>query len=296
MHNLVFSEKQIRFNLPSNKSFLVWLSHDVDRLHKTFYQALYYSYKNRTNHHLIRYFKRENPYWNINKILSLEDEYKVKSTFFFLNEHMKPKLFKFKTYPIALGRYNIHAPHIKEIIKKVYKNKWEVGLHGSYYSFTNKNLLEDEKKTLEEIIQGSVDGIRQHYLNLTIPETWRIHQSLGLKYDASYGSATEIGYLNNIYYPFRPFNDEFIVFPLNIMEKALFQKKKNLNQIWADALKIINQAHEKKTLLSILWHQRVFDELDFPGHVRIYRQIIEECLKRNAIFCTGKNIFNFVKY
>jgi len=45
--------------------------------------------------------------------------------------------------------------------------------------------------------------------------------------------------------------------------------------------------------LSILWHQRVFNEKEFPGYLEIYEKIIQECKKRNAWFATGKEIYEW---
>ena len=61
-------------------------------------------------------------------------------------------------------------------------------------------------------------------------------------------------------------------------------------------LNIIETAQEKKTLLSLLWHQRVFNEHDFPGYTEIYERLIEECLKRDAQFCTGMDIDSYLNH
>ena len=290
-----YIDNQIQFNLPPNKKFFVWLSHDVDRVYKTFLHSCFYAIKERNIHHFSGYFQGTNSYWNFERILSLESKHNVKSTFFFLNERMKANLLNPKSFILAKGRYNILNPEIQKIIRTIDEEGWEVGLHGSYNSYLDESLLDKEKQTLENIIQHPIAGIRQHYLNLSIPETWKIQKSLGLKYDASFGLTRDVGFRDEVYYPFRPFNDEFIVFPLTIMERPLFDLSKNTDDAWQTCLKLINIAEEKGTLLSLLWHQRIFDENGFPGYRQMYEKIIIECLKRGAQFCTGKDIFHYIK-
>jgi len=289
-----YTDKQVRFTLPSSKKFLVWLSHDVDRVYKTFFHSIYYAINERNIRHFLDYFKKGNPYWNFERIMSLESKHGVRSTFFFLNESMKASVLQPRSFILAKGRYEILDPKIQEIIRKVDHDGWEVGVHGSYESYKNQPLLENEKQTLEGIVNHPVTGIRQHYLNLSIPQTWKIQKSVGLKYDASYGLTQDIGFRDQVFYPFRPFNDEFIVFPLTIMEKPLFDRSKDLEDAWETCLKWIGLAEKKGTLLSLLWHQRIFDEHGFPGYREIYERIIVECLKRDAQFCTGKDIHNYI--
>lgn len=289
------TKNQIRFRLPQGKKFLVWLSHDVDRVHKQFYQSFYYSIRHLRLSHLLNYYRGQNTYWNFDKILDIEKKHGVQSTFFFLNESIKFNWLKPKTFVLAKGRYRIDEHRIVEVIRNIDRKGWEVGVHGSYNSFNDRALLFKEKSTLEEIVGHEVIGSRQHYLNLSIPETWQMHKDLGFKYDASFGSSHAPGFYKNVYYPFRPFNDHFIVFPLTIMEKALLGTYRDIPKAWQACLDIVKIAEEKQTLLSFLWHQRVFSTQDFPGYSDIYERIIEECQRRGALFCTGRDIFQYIQ-
>ena len=171
------TEKLIKPKLPAGKSFLVWLSHDVDRVYKTLAHAFYYFIKNRKWHHLGHYFQGFNTYWNFEKIISLEAKHGVKSTFFFLNESMQAKWTDFKSFVLAKGRYDIRDPKIVKTIKLLDARGWEIGIHGSYRSYNDRQLLKKEKEILEEILGHPIESIRQHYLNLTIPETWQIQKA-----------------------------------------------------------------------------------------------------------------------
>ncbi|MFB6088948.1 MAG: hypothetical protein ABEK36_04180, partial [Candidatus Aenigmatarchaeota archaeon] len=133
-----------------------------------------------------------------------------------------------------------------KIIKQIHKlNKggWETGLHGSYYSYKDKEKLNQEKKDLEAVLADKVHGIRQHHLNLDIPETWQYQEKTGLEYDTSLGLKNSIGFRWGTCFPFHPLNPNtkqqlsILELPLIIMDTPLFYGKKD---IWPEIQRIIN--------------------------------------------------------
>ena len=211
----------------------------------------------------------------------LWQEYNVKSTFFFLNESIKFNPFSISNWKLSVGRYNIESPKVVQIIQWLDKNGWEIGVHGSYNSYKNKELLLKEKKTLENIVGHEIIGVRQHYLNLN-DQTWQLQQNCGFKYDSSFGYTASIGFKDNKITPFRPCQDNFIVFPLMIMDSCFM----NTVNRWEKFSEIIQTVQRKDALLVMNWHQRVFNEKEFPEYKEIYIKIIEECRERHAQFYT----------
>ncbi len=259
---------------PENYKFAVGLSHDVDEVKKT-YQYLTHFFKSFRPYHFTSLFSKKEPYWNFEKIMALEDKYKVKSTFFFLHETKKISLFHPKEIPIMLGKCSFLEKKIREVMITLQNGGWEIGLHGSYESYLNKELMQQEKRLLEEILNKPVMGIRQHYLMLKIPRTWEIQKDLGFKYDASFGSNKTIGFPVDTHFPFRPFNDYFLVLPLAVMDYVLFKTDRTPQKIWERCRNLILDAEKKNALLIILWHQRTFNEEEFPQASKIYENIIK---------------------
>ncbi|MFW6195836.1 MAG: polysaccharide deacetylase family protein [Thermoplasmatota archaeon] len=266
--------------------FALCLTHDVDRPYKT-YQSLYYGLKEFDFYHIKTAFSNERPYWQFENIMELEEELGVRSTFYFLNEKnlLKDKSpkewFKPKNWKLYTGRYDIQIDEIKNIIRKLDEGGWEVGLHGSHDSYDDVERLNYEKEVLEDILGHEIHGIRQHYLNLKKPDTWKNHRKVGLKYDASLGSSDEYGF----HYGYKvkhPFDEDFAVFPLTIMESALMGSIESVKDAWNECEKLLKKAKKNNAVMTILWHPRTFNEREFPGYAKIYQKMIEKAQKMDG--------------
>lgn len=271
-------------------SFALLLTHDVDRPYKT-YQSLYYAItgggSGSRRYHLSSLLSSTNPYWQFDRIASLEDELGVRSAFYFLSEQ---SLFRdrpprewatMEGWMLYAGRYELDDPRIREQIERLDAEGWEVGLHGSYESYRDADRLAAEKAELEAALGHSVQGGRQHHLNLEVPETWRRHRDLGLRYDSSLGSSDEYGFQHG-HGVVRPFDDEFVVFPLTIMEQSLPDPGVDFETAWDACLDVLREAREQTAVATVLWHPRHFSSRDFPGHTRLYRRLIEHALDAGA--------------
>jgi peptidoglycan/xylan/chitin deacetylase (PgdA/CDA1 family) len=269
---------------PDGRKFALCLTHDVDRVEKSWWHCAYYVLRTGNLYHLKSLFTRgiDRPYWNFEKIMALEKKHGVRSTFFFLNETKKFELLNFKTYMLGLGRYNLHDQGIVEIIKQLDEGGWEVGVHGSYDSYANRDLLADEKKALESITGKPVLGVRQHYLRLSVPETWRIQRDVGFMYDTSFGFRDRVSFRDGKFLPFKPLKDYFMVIPLAIMDGPLFDSSTDTGEAWRTCKEMIEQAERRGAVLTVLWHNNRFNEAEWPGQMRIYERIIEECKERGA--------------
>lgn len=287
------SMNDVGFDWPNNKKFAVCLTHDVDRVKKT-YQYIYEFLKTRRSYHLRSIFGDKEPYWNFEKIMEIENKYNVKSTFFFLNEKRKFNFSHILKLSLSLGCYSFYEEKIAEIIQKLHNDGWEIGLHGSYDSYTNKDLLKKEKSELEEVLGEEVIGIRQHFLNLKIPRTWEIQHGVGFLYDTSFGFSNIVGFRDQKYSPFRPFNNSFLEIPVSIVDGALFWNYKGKEIIWNNCTNLINEAEKHNGVLTLIWHQRVFNDDEFPGWSRIYEEIIKECVRRDAYFGRSIDIYQRV--
>ncbi len=277
---------------PDNKRFAVCLTHDVDRVRKT-YQYITHSKKG-SFFKMWQSFKSREPYWNFGKIMKIEDKFGVRSTFFFLQESKKINLSKPKEWVLSGGKYKFNDKQVCGIIQLLDRNGWEIGLHGSYDSYQNIGLLNREKALLENVTGHQILGVRQHYLNLNIPGTWNIQKAAGFKYDSSFGFRDNIGFRDGKLFPFSPFNDDFVVIPLVVMDSYLFGLSKDSREAWAKVESLLSLAEKYSALLTILWHQRIFNDNEFPDYSILYERLIKRSIEMNAWIAKCIDIYNLI--
>lgn len=265
-----------------NERFAVCLTHDVDRPYKT-YQAIPDAIAERDLSRLAPLFSDANPYWQFEEVMALEERLGVRSAFYFLNEpslFAKPK--RLWADPSRwlehLGRYDVTAPEIRDVVRRLDRGGWEIGLHGSYDSAHDADRLCHEKTVLEGVLGHEIGGVRQHHLRIDPPETWRTHAAMGLSYDTSLGSSTECGFTHG-YRPRRPLDDDFVVFPLTIMEVAL---SGNTDRAWNECERLLEEARENDAVMTVLWHPRYLNEREFPGHRGLYERLVKRALEMGA--------------
>jgi peptidoglycan/xylan/chitin deacetylase (PgdA/CDA1 family) len=257
----------------------------VDRPYKT-YQAVYEALFTADLSPVIDLLSGENPYWQFEEIMSLERELGVRSTFFFLTaervfERPLREWFSRRNIIEHLGRYDIEDPEMVDVIESLNYGGWEVGLHSSYHSFDNRDRLNYEKRRIESVLGKTITGCRQHYLNLEEPATWRHQSSLGLSYDASLGSAEEVGFHHG-YDVKKPLDNEFVVFPLTAMEVALPSPSLSPDHAWDTCQSLLVEAKENSGVMTVLWHPRYFSETEFPGYKQLYRKLVIEAISMGA--------------
>lgn len=269
----------------ADHSFACCLTHDVDRPFKT-YQSLFNAVVNQNPSQLVDLLPHRNPYWTFEEILEIETDLDVRSSWYFLDEQslLADRPFRewvdTSAWRLYAGRYSLDDERIQTLVRKLDDGGWEVGLHGSYESYQNQELLAREKARLESILGHEVEGIRQHYMNLDRPETWERQRALGLEYDTSVGSAESMGFEEG-YRPLRPFDDEFVVFPLTIMDTAVPDPAEDWERAWGQCESLLKEARDNEAVMTVLWHPRYFST-DHPGHAELYRALIERAQELGA--------------
>ena len=286
---------------PEGKEFAVCLTHDVDEIKKT-YQWITYPLRCMKNGSLHRLYlqgvsfhhkiKGREPYWTFEQVLHIERSKNVRSTFFFLQETGKVHLHDYKTWRHAGRRYKFSDKKIASCMQDMDLKGWEVGLHGSFHSFIDFETFKSEKEDLQTVLGDRIWGVRQHNLNLRIPDTWIIQNKAGLAYDTTLGCNDSIGFRWGTCFPFRFCHNnaaepmDLIEIPLIVEDTAYFRSK----DPWKDFLEIADSVKNVHGIMTLLWHHSVFNEIEFPGWGPAYEQMIDFCLKKDAWITTAKEI------
>ena len=289
---------------PEGKNCAVCLTHDVDEVKKT-YQWVTYSLKlikqgNFGNlipqcRSLIEKLKGHEPYWTFDEIIRIEGSRRVKSSFFFLKETGKVCLSDRRTWRHLGRRYDFNAPNVRKLLHELHSRGWEVGLHGSFYSYLDPAKLRSEKEALENSLGAAVIGGRQHNLNLKIFETWLNQERAGLSYDSTLGYNDCLGFRWGISFPFRPYypkenrNLNILQIPLAIEDLPYFRHQ----QPWDKFLNVFSSVKQTHSVLTLLWHHSVFNENEFPGWGSDYAKILDHAQQQNAWIGSAKQIYEW---
>ena len=93
-------------------------------------------------------------------------------------------------------------------IKTLQDTHAQIGLHPSYKSNDQLDILQKEKKSLEVYLREPITASRQHYLFLRLPDTYRNLVSLGITDDYTMGYSHSTGFRAGIAVPFLWFDLE----------------------------------------------------------------------------------------
>jgi peptidoglycan/xylan/chitin deacetylase (PgdA/CDA1 family) len=281
-----------RVEYPDGKKFAICLTHDTDVVgfsRSTLVREMVRAMRERRVGMSLRILaskikKRLSPVWNFEQIMSLEQKYGAKSSFYFL----------------ALDRddqdFNFRIEELKKELKDIIDGGWEVGLHGGHKAFDDLNQIREEKERLENVTQKQVIGYRNHYLRFRVPTTWELLKTAGFKYDATFGYADCVGFRNGMCHPFRPFNlntdddIDILEIPLIVMDRTLSTYMQlDMKNAWEMVKRIIDTVERYRGVATILWHNT---SMRGTG-LEFYEQILKYCHERNAWMTSGESIWDW---
>lgn len=216
--------------------------------------------------------QRSDPFNTFDFVLKQAEKYGFKSVFFFL-----------------LANYGVNdknVPHtsrkFRSLIKSV-NDYCKVGIHPSYASTDEPELLQMEANRLKEIIHMPVTHSRQHFLKIDIPRSYRELLEVEVYNDYSMGYASELGFRASTCTPFLFFDLEqnrqtrLRVYPYSLMEATLkYYMGKNPEDAMQYFKPIIDRVKNVNGLLCTLWHN---DSLSDYGEWEGWRKVYEDMLE-----------------
>jgi peptidoglycan/xylan/chitin deacetylase (PgdA/CDA1 family) len=212
--------------------------------------------------------RRPDPYWNFEKVMELEARAGYRSTFFFVPEAASAD----RDPP-----YELDTPPLRQLLVRLGAGGWEVGVHGNYDSHLDAASLRAQREKLERVWGEQVRGVRQHYLRLEVPETFRAQMEAGFAYDGTVGYRSHVGFRAGAAFPFHPFDPttgqkmDLLELPLAVMDGPLFwQLKLSPSEASARTLALLDRVRSVGGLAVLLWHQRAWHDRRYPGWGQVY--------------------------
>ncbi len=163
----------------------------------------------------------------------------------------------------------------------------EIGIHPSYASSMQPALMVMETNRLSKILKLEVERSRQHFLKLTLPETYRNLINNDISHDYSMGYAEAPGFRASICTPF-PFFDldqdsitNLMIHPFAIMDGTLVDYLKLSPQKATETInKLIREVKNVGGTFIPLWHNTTLnDEGLWKGWLEVYIKMVEEGIR-----------------
>jgi hypothetical protein len=171
----------------------------------------------------------------------------------------------------------------KEMMDFTQKIGYKIGLHPGYLTWKNHDLMQEQKRDLEQWIGENMTLTRQHYLRFAFPETADQIQNLGFKEDSTLGYRDKIGFRCGTGFPYRLYDFQhekaydwyekpLIVMDISILREAKFDAKK-MFLLWEN----FKKANETNTHITINFHNSAFFEPDISGFPlsELYQKMIQ---------------------
>jgi hypothetical protein len=222
----------------------------------------------------------KDPFDTYDLIDSIHEQAGVKPIFFILVAARKNTLDK---------NHDPKNRRFQHVIKHISLSH-EIGIHPSYRSNRKQGILSEEIASLEKILQKKVTRSRQHFLMLTLPNTYRNLIACCIEEDFSMGYADKPGYRASTGHSFlwydlyREEPTSLRIHPFQVMDVTL----KNYNQFGpAHATVICRKMIEKAKLLGspfcMIWHNSSLDEKGrWAGWTQLYTSLIHMASNKQA--------------
>ena len=218
--------------------------------------------------------KSQDPYDAYNWMDKLHEKNNLKPTYFFHVANEKGKYDKnvSPTYPA-----------MRQLIKQ-HADKYAIGIHPSWRSGDEEELLEEEIRTLETISEKKIKFSRQHYIRFHLPHTFRRLIAAGITDDYSVGYGSINGFRASVatsFYWYDLKRDEqtnLLLHPFCFMEANSFFEQKYLPQrAYEEMMHYYNAVKTVNGNLITIWHNTFLGSYrSFEGWKHVYEEFVRQ--------------------
>lgn len=263
-----FCHKFLKNHSIKQFSSRIFVSHDIDTIYGSLFQDGYWAFKHKRFDVMLRLIFNAillKPDWkNMDMIMKINDEYGIKSTFFWLAKKGKGM------YDIMNADYNCKT--LKPLMKRIEANGFFNGIHKSSSNLSLKEEIDE--------FPIEVNNNRYHFLRYKLPDLWEQIQNSSIKADFSLGFAERYGFRNSYGLPFKPYDFKsgkpfsFIEVPLNLMDSTFSRYMKIPLKSTAEEIINFFEKNNSGCILSLLWHNTYFSNYKYRGYLGEYKKVL----------------------
>lgn len=215
---------------------------------------------------------QKDPYDTYDFQLEIIKKYKFKSIYFFL-----------------LGDYGVNDKNLPiesrkfQSLIKMLGDYAQIGIHPSYGSNKSKDQLKKEVDRLSKVIHREVTISRQHFLKLTLPETYRNLIDLDITDDYTMGFASQVGFRASICSPFNFYDldmdleTNLKIHPFAVMEGTLkYYMKVHREDAMQKIKPLIDEVKAVNGEFISLWHNdSLSNQKIWLGWSSVYEEMVK---------------------
>jgi len=205
------------------------------------------------------------------------------------------KQYKFKTiYFFLLGDYGMNDKNLPieskkfQSLIKMLGDYAEIGIHPSYGSNKNKEQLKKEVMRLSKVLHRDITKSRQHFLKLTLPETYRNLIDLDITDDYTMGFASQVGFRAGICTAFNFYDldmeleTKLKVHPFAMMEGTLkYYMKVSPEDAMKKIIPLIDEVKAVNGEFMSLWHNDTLNNQGlWHGWQKVYTDMVAYATKQ----------------
>jgi len=220
--------------------------------------------------------RKKDPFDTFDLQLQYQKKYNLKPVYFFLYAH----------YSRFDKNINTRNKRFKMLIKRMVDYA-KIGIHPSYYSTEKPELVAIELEGLEKVLNKEVTRSRNHFLRLTLPDTYRVLINNDITDDYTMGYASLPGFRAGICTMFQFYDldiereTNLRIHPFAVMDGTLNDYMKLTP---ADAITVIKKLNDEVRSVNgtfiTLWHnESLSDELRWKGWRKLYEEMLEIATK-----------------
>lgn len=214
----------------------------------------------------------KDPFDTFDLLKSLHQQYNLKPHYFVL----------FAEYGLNDKNIPTNSPFFQVLIKAI-ADYATVGIHPSYASNSNPTLLSDEIRKLSLVLHRDITSSRQHFLKLSLPETYRNLIDNDIKDDYTMGFASLPGFRAGICSTFKWFDLEsevatnLNIHPFAVMDGSLRDYMNvEADEAMAHIRPLIDEVKNVGGTFISLWHNETLSgEKRWKGWIEVYKQLLD---------------------
>ena len=217
------------------------------------------------------------PYFVFDYLMDVSEQHDLRSHFFFMTSEKT----KFD------DGYDIEAKAVRDVIEQIIDRGHTIGIHPSYNTVDNPELLSYEINRLREITGVEINCGRQHYLRFKVPDTWQLWDDNGMQWDSTLVHPEQPGFRCGVCYPYPAFNIlsrkklTLREKPLTIMDGSLVvYQKQHPDEAGTVIDYYLNKVKQYSGEFVFLWHNSSFDYLVWKDYRHIFERTYQSVNRR----------------